>query len=79
MPAYSDIPDEFKSDGNPYVALANKWFYNRLESNEIMVRDGIDEAQALRHLSYIMRSFEPKYEHKIAAVAYLLSQWFTPC
>lgn len=31
-----------------------------------------------RHISACLGSYEPKHEHKIAGVAYLLSLWFEP-
>ena len=77
MPAYKDIPEEFKGTGNPYVRWQQKWFYQGLKSEDIPnVKEGIDMPMALRHLSCIQRSFEPQHEHKEAAVAYLASLWF---
>jgi hypothetical protein len=43
---------------------------------EIKPKEGVDVDKALRHIQAIMRSYQPKHEHKEAAVAYLLSQWF---
>jgi hypothetical protein len=37
----------------------------------------VDGELAIRHLQVIQASFEPKHEHKEAAVAYLASLWFT--
>lgn len=77
MPKYSEIPDEFKRwPGGPYVKWATKWFFSGLQREEIpAAKEGIDQAAALRHLSAIQRSFQPKHEHKEAAVAYLASLW----
>lgn len=33
--------------------------------------------QAYRVLGATLRSFAPKHEHKMAAVAYMMSCWFT--
>lgn len=77
MPAYKDIPDEFKKQGNPFVKWQQKWFFSGLEKEDIpKAKEGIDQNQALRHLAAIQTSFEPPHEHKEAGVAYLASLWF---
>jgi hypothetical protein len=76
MPAYGHVPDEFKRGGNPWVELTSRWFYSGLKGATFTPKDGIDKAKALRHLSAVIGSYEPKHEHKEAAVAYLLSLWF---
>jgi hypothetical protein len=39
-------------------------------------KDGINRKDALLHAITVLTSFEPKHEHKIAAVAYLMFLWF---
>jgi len=39
-------------------------------------KDGVDVKKAMRALKAALGSFEPKHEHKMAAVGYMLSQWF---
>ena len=76
MPAYNDIPEQFKRLNNPYVKWQNKWFFRGLSDGDIpRPKPGIDFEDAIRHLSAIQRSFCPKHEHKEAAVAYLASLW----
>lgn len=75
MPKMSDIPDELPSWS---TKLFNDWFYAGLKSLELTPKPGIDKQQALRHIRTIMGSFSPKHEHKEAAVAFFLSQWFEP-
>jgi len=75
MPTWEEIPDEFKQFKNPWVQLAERWFYQGLTGDEFRVKEGIDYAMAVRHLGVVLRSFQPKQEHKIAAVAYLMSAW----
>lgn len=58
--------------------LFNDWFFCGLKSLELMPKEGIDKSKALRHIRTIMGSFEPKHEHKEAAVALLLEEWFEP-
>jgi len=75
MPSYDDIPDDFKNDRNQWVKWQGKWFFEGLKSMPT-AKDGIDGDTAIRHLSSIQGSFQPKHEHKQAAVAYLASLWF---
>jgi hypothetical protein len=77
MPKWEEIPDLFKEhDGTIWNNIFNKWFYSGLKNMNTIPKDGIDSNKALRHIKAIMGSFEPKHEHKEAAVAYLMSQWF---
>jgi hypothetical protein len=39
------------------------------------VKEGVDPSLVWPHLDACLRSFEPKHEHKIAGVGYLISQW----
>lgn len=53
-----------------------KWFYFGLPpGTQFHMKEGIDGKTAVRHLSCIQKSFQPSHEHKVAAVAYLLSLW----
>lgn len=77
LPSMSIIPEEFKNDrsGNPWLKWQSVWFYEGLPGYP-SPKDGISLDLAMRHLSCIQRSFEPKHEHKVAAVAWLASRWF---
>jgi hypothetical protein len=80
MPDMKDIPDAFKTDygpGKKWVKFQMDWFYGGITATGLVAREGIDKKLALRHLGAIQGSFEPKHEHKMAAVAYLASLWFT--
>lgn len=77
MPAYADIPKPFKDGSTKWNQLATDWFFCGIKNLELTPKDGVDPTKALRHLKCIMGSFEPQHEHKEAAVAYLLSEWFT--
>ena len=76
MPAYTTVPDEFKSRGNKWVQFQQDWFFYGLADVKWKPKKGIDKDRALRHLKAIQASWEPKHEHKEAAVAYLASLWF---
>lgn len=55
-------------------ALAQNWFYRGLK---VMppVKAGLDRDDVQKNLAAALRSFEPKHEHKMAGVAYLMSLW----
>lgn len=77
MPAYEDIPDEFrKNRENPFAKLQRQWFFKGINTRVFVAKPGIDKSLALTHLSAIQNSFEPRHEHKAAGVAYLMSLWF---
>lgn len=76
MPRYDEIPSTFTSWNNPYVKKTSDWFYDGIKFSTLRAKEGIDATKAIRHLKAIMGSWEPKQEHKIAAVAYLMSLWF---
>lgn len=87
MPAMKDIPEEFKNpnagvygtktSADKWCKFQSEWFFKGLNPKDKLVPvDGIDPALAIRHLATIQGSWEPKHEHKMAAVAYLASLWF---
>lgn len=79
MPKREDIPDDFKNMNGKtkWNRLFSKWFYSGLpQGTRFVPVEGIDADAAMRHIRAIMSSWEPKHEHKEAAVAYLLSIWF---
>lgn len=80
MPAMEDIPEEFRdrNSRSEWNLFVRDWFFssNHLETWDLYPREGVDADQAYRHLSAVIRSFQPKHEHKEAAVAWLLSRWF---
>jgi len=78
MPSMEAIPREFHmTSGNAWVALMEDWFFVGLKSLKTEPKDGVDTDKAMRHISTVMRSFSSAHEHKTAAVAFLLSEWFT--
>ncbi len=64
-------------ENKQWFELQADWFYKGLTGDvHFEVKEGIDGKKAMRHLSCIQRSFEPKHEEKELAVAYLFSLWF---
>jgi|1185.fasta_scaffold07317_4 hypothetical protein len=77
MPAYDAIPEDYKRGSKPACRIASRWFFEGLpKATEFKPRTGVDVTQALAQLKCILGSFEPKHEHKKAAVAFLLDEWF---
>lgn len=80
MPPMDEIPDEFKHwgpGGSEWNQIVSAWFFKGLNDKpEFVPNEGIDAKAAFRAIKAALGSYEPKHEHKEAAVAYLLSLWF---
>ncbi len=77
IPKWDGIPEEFKRGNTKWNKLFSDWFFLGLEKGaEFKPKAGVDKAKALRHIRAVMSSFDPGHEHKEAAVAYMLSEWF---
>lgn len=81
MPAYTLIPVEFQNlnritDWNKFVG---HWLMrgNPFDAWDLRILPGVDGQLAIRHLATIGRSYQPKHKHKEAAMAWLLSRWFS--
>jgi hypothetical protein len=80
MPRYDTIPDAYKSSNHPCARFVSHWFYVGLEPGDLerlKPKRAVDRGKALTAIRAILGSFEPKHEHKTAACAFLLDQWFT--
>lgn len=79
IPAWSDIPDDFKNEAGAaarWVKFQRDWFFRGFpKGTRLEAKPGVDVTLAMRHLKAIQGSFEPKHEHKEAAVAFLASLW----
>lgn len=76
-PEFESIPKRFRFGSTPQNKLQQRWFFSGVQKSDFPpTKEGIDREVALRHLACIQGSFEPKHEHKEAAVAYLMSLWF---
>jgi len=77
LPKWEDIPNEFKEGQTKWNKIQSIWFFEGLSGDtDFIEKEGIDGQTALKHLMAIQSSWEPKHEHKSAAVAFLLSEWF---
>ena len=77
LPPVEDIPQEFFKE-NKWTRLADRLFAGLAEDDQTTIepREGVDVWHASRQVSACLRSFDPKHEHKVAGVAYLLSLFF---
>lgn len=77
LPPRDLIPKEFDNWGNKWNRTASSWFHKGLpEGTKFIPKEGVDTEKALTHLATVLRSFEPKHEHKLAGVGWLMSLWF---
>lgn len=78
IPEYCDIPEEFKRGHTPQNKLFNRMFCAGVRVSFLKEKPGINRKDALNHIRYVSRSFEPKHERKEAGVAFLIAEWFEP-
>jgi methenyltetrahydromethanopterin cyclohydrolase len=77
LPAWDEIPEQFKRGSNDYARVARALFSNgaTLSDCGLRVKDGLDAGDVMDVLCACLGSFRPKHEHKMAGVAYMLSEW----
>lgn len=85
MPKYETLPDDFKRGHNEYCDAVSAWFFSGakgtpdgliIDGVRFTAKAGVDRDKALRAIKAVLGSFEPKHEHKEAACAFMLSEWF---
>lgn len=76
LPKYDSLPEEFQREQHPACLFVINWFHMGADLSQLTPREGVDQSKALRALAAVLRSWEPKHEHKIAGAGYLLDQWF---
>lgn len=76
LPAIHEIPEDFREEKTEWNRMVEQWFYGGLKSFDSVPKEGVDKGAAIKHMSAILKSFEPKHEHKMSGCAYLLSLWF---
>lgn len=74
LPPIKDIPAKLPEK---WLKFQHDWFFKGVNPVGLKPCEGVDRSAAIRHLRAIQMSWEPKHEHKEAAVAYLASRWFT--
>ncbi len=81
LPKWEKIPEKFKDSGNNtfWNKFISQWFFGGISKEAIEIlspKSGVDKNKALKAVGAILRSWEPKHEHKEAGAAYLMSEWF---
>jgi hypothetical protein len=81
LPKWNEIPADFKQ-GNKYTQFCEALFFGkRPEKGDIKCGKEFEELwrekKVIPFLLAHLRSYEPKHEHKIAGVGYMLSQTCT--
>lgn len=77
MPEYdSKLLEPFWQSTNRHNRIITRWFFQGLENPKFYPKEGVDPEKAIRHIQTILGSFQPKHEHKTAACAFLLAEWF---
>jgi hypothetical protein len=76
MPAPEDIPKKWWRGHTEWNALASAWFFKGVDPEaSFLMKPGVNGETAYRHIRAILGSYQPRHEHKEAAVAYLCSMW----
>lgn len=79
LPPWDDIPKEFW-DGNIYTRIGEAMFYGeKIPNGEVSFNEGFkqDPHGLTRCIMAHLVSFDPKHEHKIAGVGYMISKIVT--
>lgn len=75
MPRMQDIPEDFPNR-QKWEKVMEDWFFLGLKNAKWTPKAGVQQSKALAAVATVLRSFAPKHEHKTAAVAFMLSEWF---
>lgn len=72
------IPKEYFQWDNDswHYRLFQEWFNAGVKGLKMYPKEGINPEIAFRHIRAVMGSFQPKHEHKIAAVRWMFDNWF---
>jgi len=76
MPSKEEIPKEFWRGDTKWNKIFSQMFFSGGKFTKMTPKEGVDSTKAMRAIKSIMGSWSPKHEHKDAAVAFMLSEWF---
>lgn len=79
LPPFDSLPAEYQNwmrTDLPSFKLVSDIMFNGIVHGEWTPKPGVNAEKAYRHVMYCLRSWEPKHEHKVAGVAWLIDQWF---
>lgn len=75
MPKWEDIPKDYPNRMK-WKQVMSDWFFRGMKNAKWTPKAGVKTSKALAAVATVLRSFAPEHEHKEAAVAYMLSEWF---
>lgn len=75
MPKMKEIPQDFPNR-RKWEKVMHDWFFKGMKNAKWTPKEGVQTKKALAAITTVMHSFAPKHEHKQAAVAFMLSEWF---
>lgn len=78
VPKYEDIAEELKLRHHPGQKFAADAFYYGIKSADLKPREGVETKKAMRAIKAILGCFGFTHEHKMAAVAWYMNEWFEP-
>ena len=73
LPFYEEIPQEFKSCYNEWNVIASQWFMKGIFPSTLKVKDTYNSVEVFCFLNEIQQNYSIGHEHKMAAIAYLMS------
>lgn len=75
-PPEEEVPKEFFKTNNKWNQLVSEWFFLGVSDLPTEAKDGVDQVKALRAVTSIIGSWSYEHNYKIAACAFLMSEWF---
>ena len=76
MPPTDQIPNDID---HTWHQLAQHLFSKGGQDIGLVPKEDVDPEKAYRVIAATLGTFACKHEHKMAAVAYMLSEWFESC
>lgn len=77
VPAEQDVPQSFASASNVWHAMAKRILLRGISLDYALEpRTGVDALAALRHVGAILQAADCSDDRKVAAVGFLLHNWF---
>lgn len=78
LPPFDQIPAEFRQSQNIYHRIASSMFYGTdMPDGEVTIHEGFGQDNMVKCIRAHLCSFEPKHEHKMAGVAFMISRMAT--
>lgn len=77
LPKREEIPQQFFRRENQWRKILSDAFFGNLPDNTTYIpKPGFNTGKSLRVINRIMESMDLEHNYKLAACAFLLSEWF---